>query len=144
MTLVLDASVALDWCFESERSAYAESVLDHVIANGALVPPIWPAEIANALISAKQRGRVTAAGAAQAVAMLSDLEVEVAEQDWMATVQALLDTGDRLGLTAYDAAYLSLAMQEGFPLATNDLAVRRAAQRVGVPVFGLEPSAVPA
>ncbi len=36
------------------------------------------------------------------------------------------------GLSAYDAAYLELAMREGLPLATEDAALRAAAERVGV------------
>ncbi len=38
------------------------------------------------------------------------------------------------GLSAYDAAYLELAMREGLPLATEDAALRAAARRVGVPL----------
>ena len=36
------------------------------------------------------------------------------------------------GLTNYDAAYLSLAMQFNIPLATNDTDLRRAATAAGV------------
>jgi predicted nucleic acid-binding protein len=38
-------------------------------------------------------------------------------------------------LTAYDAAYLELAMREGLPIATLDQEIRDAAARVGVPLF---------
>ena len=41
----------------------------------------------------------------------------------------------RHGLTAYDAAYLELAMREGLPIATLDQQLREAAARVGVPEF---------
>jgi prevent-host-death family protein len=41
----------------------------------------------------------------------------------------------REGLTAYDAAYLELAMREGLPLATLDRQLREAAARLGVPEF---------
>ena len=41
----------------------------------------------------------------------------------------------RQNLSAYDAAYLELAMREGLPLATRDRALARAAQAAGVGRF---------
>jgi predicted nucleic acid-binding protein len=38
-------------------------------------------------------------------------------------------------LTAYDAAYLELAMRLGVPIAARDAALEKAAQAVGVPLF---------
>jgi predicted nucleic acid-binding protein len=40
------------------------------------------------------------------------------------------------GITAYDAAYLELAMRLGLPLATGDRKLGRAAARVGVAPLG--------
>jgi predicted nucleic acid-binding protein len=45
---------------------------------------------------------------------------------------AVLATGRRHALTAYDAAYLVLAEREGVPLATLDTRLRNAADAVGV------------
>lgn len=39
------------------------------------------------------------------------------------------------GLTVYDAAYLSVAMQEGLPLASLDGQLVRIAQKVGIQLF---------
>lgn len=39
-------------------------------------------------------------------------------------------------LSAYDAAYLELAIREGLPLATRDAALRSAAADVGVALVG--------
>jgi predicted nucleic acid-binding protein len=62
------------------------------------------------------------------------------QEDWPTTAQTQLAAGNRFGLSAYDAAYLSLAMQEGLPLATNDEALRKAADKAGVPMFGSKPA----
>jgi len=40
------------------------------------------------------------------------------------------------GVSAYDAAYLELAMRRGLPLATLDDKLKIAAQSVGVPLYG--------
>src|SRR5579872_1185301 len=41
----------------------------------------------------------------------------------------------RIGLTAYDAAYVDLALREGLPPATLDAQMRKAAERSGVAIF---------
>ena len=43
------------------------------------------------------------------------------------------------GLTAYDAAYLELAMRLGLPLATGDRDLKSAAARAGVVLLGGAP-----
>jgi len=40
-------------------------------------------------------------------------------------------------LTAYDAAYLELAIRRGLPLASLDDKLKTAAQAVGVPLYGI-------
>lgn len=135
MTLVVDASVALDWCFDSERSAYGETALDHVLANGALVPFIWPAEVANGLLRGHRRGRVAAAAMMQAIAMISRLSIDVVQGDDSGGIARLVHTGSEFGLTGYDASYLLLAMDRGLSLATNDTALVTAAERAGVRIF---------
>jgi predicted nucleic acid-binding protein len=39
------------------------------------------------------------------------------------------------GLTAYDAAYLELAVRRGLPLSTRDNALIGAARRIGAAIF---------
>jgi len=39
--------------------------------------------------------------------------------------------GEAYGLTAYDAAYLELALRRGLPLASQDVALRKAGQKAG-------------
>jgi hypothetical protein len=47
---VLDASIALAWCFEDEVTASTRDVLARLATESAAVPTIWPLEMANALI----------------------------------------------------------------------------------------------
>jgi hypothetical protein len=58
-SFVPDASVTLPWCFEDERTAFTESLLNRIrISESVIVPGHWPVEILNSLIQAKKRGRV--------------------------------------------------------------------------------------
>ncbi|MCA8972311.1 MAG: type II toxin-antitoxin system VapC family toxin [Planctomycetes bacterium] len=139
MKLVVDASVALDWVFDSERTPYGQEALSHVIDAGAAVPALWPVEVANGLLSGLRRRRITEPEMAEAVSMLASLPIEiVATTASLATMPPLLEQGARFGLSAYDASYLLLAQREGLPLATNDARLRGAAQLAGVPILGLE------
>jgi predicted nucleic acid-binding protein len=135
VSVVVDASVALDWVFRSERSARANLVLEHILREGMLVPPIWPAEVANGLLNAWRRGRLGPDELPAALALFEQLPVVVSPAASLASIRQLVDTGGAAELTAYDAAYLDLALRESAPLATHDEAVRRAAVKVGVELF---------
>ncbi|WP_235776799.1 PIN domain-containing protein [Pseudorhizobium marinum] len=51
----------------------------------------------------------------------------------------ILTLAERHGLTAYDAAYLALAVEQNLPLATLDRKLSEAARREHVPLFGQAP-----
>lgn len=64
---MVEASVALDRCFKSERSAYANRVLDAVLNHGSVVPAIWLVEVVNGLLTGLRRGRIDEPEVAQAI-----------------------------------------------------------------------------
>jgi len=132
MAFVLDASVALAWHFEDEASAYADRVLERLREDDALVPAIWPLEVAKGLLAAERRSRLSPADVAAAQGVLSDLPISVHTATLAEALGPVLALARAQGLSAYDAAYLDLAMREGLPLATQDDDLRAAAARVGV------------
>ena len=76
--LVLDASVTLAWCFPDESTAYTEGVLD-LLATGAeaVAPAIWPFEVANALLVAERRKRITIAQVTSVLQRIVGLPISV-------------------------------------------------------------------
>lgn len=56
--VVIDASVALAWCFPDEKSGYAERVLEGLEGRPVLVPAIWSLEVANVLLVGERRKRI--------------------------------------------------------------------------------------
>ena len=136
MTLVVDSSVALTWCFEDERTAATVALLDRVADTGAFAPALWPLEMLNALAMAERRQRITAQQRHRLSGWMRNLPIkldqETADQAWTAT--ALLAEQHRL--TLYDACYLELAHRLKLPLATLDNALRAAAPLVGVALLG--------
>jgi predicted nucleic acid-binding protein len=136
VSLVIDSSMALAWYFEDEETAASIAVLDRVADDGAIVPALWRLEVLNGLQVAVRRGRVTAAYRDASLADLRALAIaidpETNRQAWAATLRLC----ERFGLTAYDAAYLELALRRQLPLATLDGELMRAAQAENVPLVG--------
>jgi predicted nucleic acid-binding protein len=130
---VLDASVALCWFFEGQKTAYAEAVFDS-LARGdeALVPAIWPLEVVNSLVVAARQRTISATQLETFVRDLKDLPVEVDLEGVERAYSSILRISRQHQLSSYDAAYLDLALVEGLPLATLDKNLRAAAKRAGV------------
>lgn len=135
MSFVLDASVALAWCFEDEGADYAEGVLEAFSDRDAVVASHWGLEVSNGLLTAERRGRITAQEITRAGRLILALPIAV---DPVQRRRALTTT-HRLArtraLSSYDAAYLELAVRLGLPLATLDRELRAAAEAEGVELF---------
>jgi predicted nucleic acid-binding protein len=130
--LVLDASVALAWCFPDEGTEYAEKVLDRLASgSAALVPAIWPFEVANALLVGERRKRITVAQVTSLLQRIADLPITVEPIRVGGAFGDILAVARREQLSEYDAAYLELALREAQPLATVDDRLRRACGNAG-------------
>ncbi len=130
---VLDASVTVAWCFEDETTPYSEGVLDTLEKTQAVVPTLWQLEVANVLLVGERRQRLTQAQTARFVGLLEALPIIVS--DALPKFGSPLALGRAYGLSAYDAAYLDLAVSLGLPLATLDAPLQRAATRMGAPLL---------
>ena len=129
---VVDCSVTMSWCFEDEADAYADAALEAMVEGNALVPSIWPLEVANVLLSAERRGRLREADTVRFLELLRGLPIEVDGETPRRAMGEILALGRERGLSAYDAAYLELAMRESLALASRDRALVEAALRCGV------------
>jgi predicted nucleic acid-binding protein len=136
-SLILDASVTIAWYFQDETTPYTESILDLVTSGSeAVVPALWPYEIANVLALAERRRRTTWASIRGFLDRLYAIPVRVDEGGMSITFEQVLSTARERRLSAYDAAYLELAVREALPLATLDRDLRKAADAVGVTIAG--------
>ena len=136
---VLDASVAISWCFPgdpAEDTPYSRRVLSELAANDAIVPEIWAFEIANSIFVAyTKRKRITEQQIHEYLELLKALPIRVETQSLWANVD-LESLARRQNLAAYDAAYLDLALRENLVLATSDDPLRQAAIAEGIVVLG--------
>jgi predicted nucleic acid-binding protein len=136
MPFALDASTTLAWFLPDEGSDVADQALDRLTRETALVPVGWPGEVANGFLVAERRGRLTPEQTARSLAALDALPIRIVPTPSEPTWDPLLDLARQHGLTAYDAAYLELAIRERAALATLDDDLRAAARRAGVALVG--------
>jgi predicted nucleic acid-binding protein len=130
---VLDASVAVAWCLEDEATKFTENVLD-LLSGGAeaVVPAIWPVEVANGLLNAERRKRILLAQVTALLQRIAGLPIAVLPIDPARAFEHILPVARQQSLSGNDAAYLELALRQGLPLATLDEQLRRAAKSTGV------------
>lgn len=128
MPLVLDASAALSWIFADERNAESRAIAQAVLDEGAIVPALWRWEVQNALLVAERRGRISGDAAASALTYLSALPIEVESIGSSLSFGSEIETAQRFNLSAYDAAYVDLALRRGALVATLDGNLARAAE----------------
>lgn len=133
---VIDASIALGWCFEDETSEFADRVLGRLAETAGLVPLIWPLEVGNALIGAERRGRLSQAESERFLELLRRLPIRIEPASLTYMFGEVMSLAREQDLSTYDAAYLDLAMRSGLPLVTLDTALQKAALRCGVKEFG--------
>lgn len=137
MSFVLDASVALAWCFSDEATTASTHLLERLAEEYAFVPAIWSLEVGNILTMAERASRITYAKIAEFLALLDDLKIQVDSETANRGFREVLSLAHSEKLTTYDAAYLELAMRLGVPLATKDKQLQKSAKQLGVTILSI-------
>jgi predicted nucleic acid-binding protein len=133
--IVVDASVALAWCFPDEGSDYADRVLVALDGISILVPAVWSLEVANAILVGERNKRLHQREIQRFTTLLQNLSVDQDAQSAEENLTNVLPLAREFSLSAYDAAYLELSLRHSAPLATLDQRLRKAAQRAGASLF---------
>lgn len=133
--VVVDASVALAWCFPDEGSGYADQVLVALKGHLIAVPAVWALEVANAILVGERRKRLKQPEIQRFVDLVDGLSIVQDTQTVGENLSGVLPLARRCNLSAYDAAYLDLAIRYAAPLATLDRRLRRAAAQADIGVF---------
>ena len=132
---VADTSVTLAWCFADESTESSRTLLAALQNSYAVVPALWPFEVANALASAERRGRITQPEIDRFIGVLNRMPIHIERRESLWLWQAILPLARQHRLSAYDAAYLDLAKRESLPLATRDANLHQAALALQIPVL---------
>lgn len=132
---VLDASIALSWCFADEATPLTVTLLEKLESSTAFVPSLWTLEIGNVLLCAEKKKRISYAEIIEFIEILNSLKISI---DYVANqyrLSEIFKLAHSVNLTTYDAAYLELALRLGKPLATKDKQLINAAKELGVHII---------
>jgi predicted nucleic acid-binding protein len=134
-TLVIDCSLTMAWYFKDEATPYTNAVRAAMAVERGVVPALWSLEVANVLLMGERRKRSTQAKAAKWLRFLAALPITIDTDTPFRAFDPMLGLARMYRLTAYDAAYLDLAIRLGLPLATLDGDLEKAATASGVAIY---------
>jgi len=133
MAFVVDASLAAAWFLPDEDSAAATILARRIEEKPGAAPDLFYHEMRNLLFLAFRRGRLSEDALFFQIGRLERLPLrDCGGGDAVQIARFAL----KHGLTAYDAAYLALALVERLPLATLDKKLAAAARAESVSVLG--------
>jgi predicted nucleic acid-binding protein len=133
--IVVDAPVVVAWLLDENVSEAPASIFDTLADEIVAVPCHWPLEIGNALRSQLKTGRLTAHDFLKVMEDLDMLHVRVEPPLHPDEIGPLVKFSVDNALTAYDAAYVQLALRQHAILLTLDKNMRSAAQTLNIPVL---------
>ena len=132
-SFVADASIAASWVLRSQANDLSRELFMAAEAGSAIhVPALWSVEIANTLLMAVRRQRITDEERRSAMATFWQFNIVIDNEATTLAWTTISDIAVTYTLSVYDAVYLELAMRKQLPLATRDSALQRAAQTAGV------------
>jgi predicted nucleic acid-binding protein len=132
-TLVADASATMAWALHEEpvvrliRPIFLDATL--------VVPSVWRLEVVNTVLIRERRRQISPDQGARTILALEALRVTIdtpAPDESLSDVAAIARPHQ---LTAYDGAYLDVAVKRNLPLLTTDHNLQDAARRLGVPLL---------
>jgi predicted nucleic acid-binding protein len=131
MAFVIDASIAGAWLLPDEENLIAEQLMVRMADEDAWAPDLLAHEVRSILLTAERRGRIAGDVVHSALARFHRLPLRLVEQS---DDTEIIRLARQYRLSAYDAAYLALALLQGFPLATLDHRLAEAASTEKVPL----------
>ncbi len=125
-SVVVDASVVLKWQLDDEDCiSQATALRDDFYIRGTIIviaPHLLVYEVVNGIVTAARHKRIAPDMIVFALSNLMALDVQLREVEPL----RILETALKYNLSAYDAAYLSLAQTEKCELWTGDKAFYQA------------------
>ncbi|MEW5894948.1 MAG: type II toxin-antitoxin system VapC family toxin [Candidatus Omnitrophota bacterium] len=128
---ILDCSVYVSWCLNEATSGAASEILQSLAQKAVVVPPLWVYEVTNTLMVAVRMDRLTEEEARQLMSDLPLLPVSF-DNPTIGTAASVFQIAHKHNLTAYDAAYIELALRLSLPIASLDEDIIKVSQKLGI------------
>jgi len=122
--MVIDASMAAAWVIDDEKTTSGNRILEESRILETITIPLFWYEIRNLLVMHEKRGR---GARGSALALLHTLRKFAIKEQTGGDDAFIVNLTFQHHLSAYDAAYLALAISADAILATNDRKLAQAA-----------------
>jgi len=123
-SVVIDPSMAISWVLPDERSDLGDSILYETGEMRRITTGLFWYEYRSILVSNERRKRLNRS---EVPACLAEIQLLKIEEYNLTDHQWVISLAFKHNLSAYDASYLALALEEGAILATNDRRLAQAA-----------------
>jgi predicted nucleic acid-binding protein len=133
--IVLDASLMIEWLVGRAGPPVAQEAYEALPELLVWVPSHWPLEVSNALRSDIRSGKLTVHDFHAIMDRFDLFDIKIERPIELDEIGPLAEFAVTHRLTAYDAAYVQLALRRKAILATLDDAMRAAAQRLDIPLL---------
>ena len=136
MIWVIDCSFYSALFLPDESSSKVRNFFLNLTKNDELwVPSLWWYEIINVLIVSERRKRLVYSDVIKIFSLLEKLELVTDTLKDTFFSKEIYELAQRYQLSAYDAAYLELAIRKGASLASLDKQLIKAASSSGINVY---------
>jgi predicted nucleic acid-binding protein len=132
---IIDASAMGPLIIPDEAGELIDTLPDILYSDQAMVPLHWRVEVANLARMAIRKRRLTETLLIDAFGALSVFDLIIDDQTDALAWTTILALAGKHNLTAYDAAYLELAMRTSRTIVTHNKALIDAAVRENVGVL---------
>jgi predicted nucleic acid-binding protein len=133
MAFVVDASIVAAWFLPDETNDIADLALSRLENEDALAPDLLLHEMRNILLMAERRKRIIMEDVLTIFSRIENMPIDIiTDRDSISIVRL----ARQHNLTAYDAAYLSLALHLKVPLVTADAKLAAAAKMENILLNG--------
>lgn len=130
--MVIDASFVATLFLPDEASELAAALAETIAREGAAAPGLLQLEVTNILLMATRRKRIDGVQLRSLSEAFDKLPISLQASLTPEQRAQVLQLAQKHNLSAYDAAYLELAMRLNVPLASLDEPLRKAAVSEGV------------
>jgi predicted nucleic acid-binding protein len=131
MKYVVDASFIASLFLPDEASEMSAALAKKIAKEGAATPALWQLEVTNLLLMAERRNRIDAAQFTRLLDAIDTLPIQLQPALTPKQRGDVIQLARKHQLTAYDAAYLELAISLDLTLTSLDDALIRAANAEG-------------
>jgi len=132
--IVVDASFVIAHVLGEDTTVEQANFIETLRQEQLVAPAHWPAEISNALVTNVRRKRISMENIGLILRELATYNIEI-RPAFAGDAARLIAISSEQNLTAYDAAYVILAMDLEASIATLDKAMRQAAGRLNLNVL---------